>query len=254
MRRIAFFVLLCGFLPLNLALASEVAVQFDEANQAYRSGNFDKAAQRYEQILSQGYETADLHYNLGNAYYKLNKLPSAILEYERAMRLSPGDEDIAHNLALANLHLTDRIEPLPDLFFIGWWKSYVNMFSADRWAWNGLIALWLTLLCAAILFLGFHQPFLRRVLPIVALAGLVVFVVCLIGMFGRVRIENSRRFAILQSPSVHVRSAPDEKSTDLFVIHEGLKVELLDNVSGWSKVRLADGKIGWITTNSFEVI
>lgn len=238
----------------NVFALEEVAIQFEKANQAYRSDDFAKASSGYEKILQQGYRSPELYYNLGNAYYKLEKFPQAILQYERALRMSPGDEDVIHNLTYAKLRLQDRIEPIPELFVIRWWKVFVHLRSADQWAWLGLIALWSFLLAIGALLTLRRPVLLRRLCSLVVLTGICVLLLSLAGMLGQFRIEKSRNTAILLSPSVHVRSAPEARSTDLFVIHEGVKLQLLDSVSGWSKIRLADGKIGWIPADTFEVI
>jgi tetratricopeptide (TPR) repeat protein len=237
-----------------MAFADEAAIRFEEANQAYRSGNFAAAAHAYEQILAQGYESAELHYNLGNSYYKQNRIPAAILQYERALKLAPDDEDILHNLSLANLRITDRIEPLPELFLVTWWKQFVTFLPADGWAWMGLISLWAALASAALLLSALRPWLLRRIAALVALAGITLFLASLAGMLGRARLDAGSSYAILQSPSVHVRSAPDERSTGLFVLHEGVKLQLLDSVSGWTRIKLADGKTVWVPTSAFESI
>lgn len=240
------------FVP--FCFSTEAAFQFEEANKAYRAGDFRKAVELYRQITSQGFASADLYYNLGNALYKMNQVPAAILQYERALRLAPGDEDIRHNLSLANLQISDRIDPIPELFLVTWWKGFLSLFSAGQWGWNGLFAMWMAFGSLALLFFPLRYGFFRKPLSILAVVSLAAFVVCLSGMIGRMRFEKSHRFAILQSPSVHAHSAPDEQSTQLFVIHEGLKVEVLDAVSGWSKIRLADGKVAWIDSSTFEGI
>src|SRR6059036_404081 len=112
-------------------VAQEAVRQFEQANQLYRDGKYDQAAGLYEQVISNGYESAALYYNLGNACFKLKNTPSAILNYERAKRLAPHDEDILYNLRLANLRIVDKIEPIPQIFFIDWWRSLVNTFSSS---------------------------------------------------------------------------------------------------------------------------
>ena len=251
MKRLCFVLLLisCCF-----ANASEMNAQFDHANQAYRSGNYQKCVQFYQSILSQGYESADLYYNLGNAYYKMNNVPAAILQYERARRLSPSDPDIAHNIALANLRVTDKIDAIPELFFISWWHDLLDLRSADQWAWIAIASLWGTVLATTLLLTNLLPGSVRTMLSALVFAGILFSVVSLTGMIARSLSEKNHHFAIIFSPSVTVKSAPDENSTNLFVLHEGVKVELLDQVSQWSKFKLADGKIGWTRSSTFEVI
>ena len=251
MKRLSFFLLLisCCF-----ANASEMNAQFDQANQAYRSGNYQKCAQIYQSILSQGYENAELYYNLGNAYYKMNKVPAAILQYERARRLSPSDPDIAHNLALANLRVTDKIDAIPELFFISWWHDLLDLRSADQWAWIAIASLWGTVFATTLLLTNLLPGSVRTVLSALVFAGTLFSAVSLTGMIASSRAEKNHHFAIIFSPTVTVKSAPDENSTNLFVLHEGVKIEILDHVSQWSKFKLVDGKIGWAPSSSFEAI
>src|SRR5512147_2306099 len=114
--------------------ADETMLQFEQGNQYYRNAAFADAVKTYELILATGRESAALYYNLGNAYFKMQNMPAAILNYERALRLAPGDEDIRYNLRLANLRVIDKIEPVPELFFVGWWKEILAMYSSATWA------------------------------------------------------------------------------------------------------------------------
>jgi tetratricopeptide (TPR) repeat protein len=228
--------------------------QFDQANQAYRSENYQRCVQIYQSILSQGYENSELYYNLGNAYYKMNNIPAAILQYERARKLSPSDPDIAHNLALANLRVTDKIDAIPELFFINWWHDLVDLRSADQWAWIAIASLWGTVLATALLLTNLLPGSVRTIFSALAFAGILFSAVSLTGMAAHSHADKNHHFAIIFSPSVTVKSAPDENSTNLFVLHEGVKIELLDKVSQWSKFKLADGKIGWARSTTFETI
>lgn len=234
--------------------AAEIDVRFESANQAYRSGDYSKAAKLYEEILSQGYESEALHYNLGNCNYKLNHVPAAILEFERARKLDPDDEDIRHNLTLANLRVIDRVEPIPDLFYVDWWRKCADLASADRWGSLAVGSLWLAVVLCAALLLPYRSFLVRRIISFVALAGFVLFLVSLAAALDRRSREQNHSYGIVFAASTSARSAPDEQSTSLFVLHEGVKVELLDRVGDWNKIRLADGKIGWIQSSTFQII
>ena len=253
LRSLALLILMlpCFLQP---APAAETDVRFESANQAYREADYPRAAKMYEEILSQGYESAALYYNLGNCYYKLHNIPSAILHFERARKLDPDDEDINHNLALANLRVVDRVEPIPDLFYVTWWHMWSDLATADRWAALAIVALWTTLLLNAALFLPYHSILLRRVLSYLALIAVVLFVLSIAAAVDRHGRELNHRYAVMFEASTNVRSAPDPQSTGLFVLHEGVKVELLDHVGGWNKIRLADGKTGWIPSTTFQGI
>ncbi len=251
------------FLPLFLLLflllfpaptaAQEAEMNFSAANELYRGGKFPEAIRTYEQIVTNGYESPALYYNLGNAFYKTGNIPAAILHYERAKRLAPGDEDIEHNLRLANLRIVDKIDPVPRLFLVEWWDAVVGLASASGWGTIAIAALWAaSLLLAALRLL--RGPLVQR---LCLFSGLTVVLFAVFAFTaggiqgGRERSESA---AILFAPSSPVKSAPDARSTDLFVVHEGVRVDLLDSVGDWRKIRLADGKIGWLPMTELKVI
>jgi tetratricopeptide (TPR) repeat protein len=240
------------FLPLS-AVAQEASLQFDQANQLYRNGDYRGAAALYEQIQKNGYEHPALFFNLGNAHFKLNEIPSALVWYERAKRLAPNDEDIAYNIRIANLRVVDKIEPLPQIFFARWWNSFSVLLSADGWAMFGAIFLW----CAAfagMIFLYFRSMLIQRLALLIAVLCVVTSAVGFVTMSEQQHRERAESTAIVVAPSVSVKSAPDAQSVDLFVLHEGVKVDLLDAVGDWRKVRLADGKIGWLAAGAVQTI
>jgi tetratricopeptide (TPR) repeat protein len=235
------------------AMAEEASLMFEQANQAYRANDYAKAVAAYEQILKNGVKSPALYYNLGNSYFKLENTPMAILNYERAHRLAPRDEDIAYNLRLANLRIVDRIEPIPELFFVSWWKSLVNTFSSGGWAVVSILACWVAAIGTALLLIS-RRFLLQRAALIVAMLALLMTIIGFTATYQRLQYEVNTLSAILIAPSVSVKSAPDEQSTDLFVLHEGVKFEYLDAVGDWRKIRLADGKVGWLHSNTAIII
>ena len=237
----------------SVASAQEVTLQFEQGNQLYRIGDYQQAAAFYEKIVGNGYESPALFYNLGNAYFKLKNIPGAILNYERALLLAPHDDDIAYNLSLANLRIIDRIEPIPQLFFVEWWHLFVAMFSATTWATVAVMFLW----CGAVsgtIFLFVRQSIVRRFSFFIALICVLIFLTSSLSMVEQNQHEQTDQAAIVFAPSVSVKSSPDAQSTDLFVLHEGVKVELLDTVGDWKKIRLADGKVGWVRSDTIQII
>lgn len=240
-------------LLIQTARSQEAVIGFEEANRLYRSGDLLQAARTYEELSALGYESPELFYNLGNVYYKLGKIPAAILNYERARRLAPNDEDIAHNLRLARLRIVDRIEPLPQLFVIEWWEAFVDINSADGWAVGATVFLWAAALCGMAL-LSARSSLFRRITVLLASLFVAACLLCFAAMAQRASEETSREGAIVFAPSVSVKSAPDMQSTDLFALHEGVTVQVLDSVGTWKKIRLADGKIGWLPGTSLETI
>jgi hypothetical protein len=234
-------------------LAQEARLGFNQANQLYRDAQYEKAAPLYEQVLKNGYESPALYYNLGNCYFKLHNLPAAILSYERAKRLAPRDDDISYNLRLADLRVVDKIEPIPQLFLVEWWNGFIGLFSSDGWAVGVIVCAWCAALSGA-LFLLFRASLSQRITFSVAVLSLICCVVSVTGLVQQLKREGSDRAAVVFSPSVPVKSAPDNQSTDLFVLHEGVKVELMDSVGDWRKIRLADGKVGWVAGESIQII
>ena len=241
------------FTVISLGSAQEESLQFEQANQLYRNGSYAPAAGMYEQVVANGFESPSLYYNLGNAYFKLKNIPAAILNYERAKRLAPHDEDIAYNHRLANLRVIDKIDSVPQLFLIDWWNTFVGFLSSAGWATLLLSALWCCVGCVA-LFLFMSSSFVRRVAILGGLLSLLVALTSCVATVRQLQHEQHEQAAVVFAQSVSVKSAPDVQSTDLFVVHEGVKVDVLDAVGEWRKIRLADGKMGWMQGDGLQAI
>jgi tetratricopeptide (TPR) repeat protein len=225
----------------------------EAGNQSYSSADYSGAVSQYESVLRSGLESSGLYFNLGNAYFKLNNIPAAILNYEKAAKLDPTDENIQFNLALANSRIIDKMEPLPEFFLRTWWKSLMNTFSSDRWAKIGLAGFILALVALALFFVS-GSVFLRKTAfwSVILLLGLMS--ISLIFSVGEYRDYSRHNSAIIFTPTVTVKSSPNDASVDLFVIHEGTKVFVTDQVEGWSEVRLANGHVGWVKTEAYRTI
>jgi tetratricopeptide (TPR) repeat protein len=235
------------------AAAQTAMDEFERGNAFYREGKFDQAAVAYETILKQGTASPAVYFNLGNSYYRLGKTAPAILAYERALRLRPNDPDIKHNLDLVNLKTVDRIEPLPELFFIDWLRTVSSYVPLHTTLW--LFALgWLVLFASlAALYILTNPNILRffRNLTIAGLVSLAPIAVFLVTQIADARIRND---AVVTTSIATAKTSPDRQSLDAFVIHEGLKVKLSDAVGDWVKIVLADGKVGWIRSQDCERI
>ncbi len=250
MKRIFIFILL--FLP-GLTFAADPEITIAKANKAYTDGFYANAVELYKSVITAGYESADLYYNLGNACYKQNDFTSSILYYEKARKLDPGNEDLNFNLRIANTKITDKIEPIPELFYKRWYKKLIESFSVDKWSKLGLAFFFLGLVAGAF-YLVSKQLFIRK-------AGFwlgifFVFVSLFSFLFAWQNYDEimHRKEAIIFSPTVTIKSSPDEKSVDLFVLHEGSKVELIDNIGTWYEIRIANGSVGWLSASSVEKI
>lgn len=224
-----------------------------EGDSAYIKNDFASAIQIYESLLQQG-EAPEIYYNLGNCYYKTDDIARAILNYERALLLSPGNTDIRANLEIARSKAIDKVTPVPEIFFITWIKSLVNSQSSDSWARTGIISFLLLLVSLAIFFFTQHIKW-KKIGFSAAILFLIVTVLSNLFASQQKSYLTNRNDAIILSPSVTVRSTPSESGTSLFVLHEGRKVEIKDNsMREWKEIRLEDGKVGWVPSSSIEVI
>ena len=224
-----------------------------EGDSAYIKNDFVSAIQIYESLLQQG-EALEIYYNLGNCYYKTDDIARAILNYERALLLSPGNTDIRANLEIARSKTIDKVTPVPEIFFITWIKSLVNSQSSDAWARTGIVSFLLLLVSLAIFFFTQHIKW-KKIGFSAAILFLIVTVLSNLFASQQKSYLTNRNDAIILSPSVTVRSTPSESGTSLFVLHEGRKVEIKDNsMREWKEIRLEDGKVGWVPSSSIEVI
>lgn len=246
---IYFFVIIILFNP----SFSQVVSKFDQANDLYKKGDYKSAIELFEGILSEGYESSEIYYNLGNCYYKDKNIAPAILNYERAKKLSPGDNDINFNLNVANLKVVDKIEPVPKFFVYTILENLRDMFSSDSWAIFAIILSWVTFGIISCFFLVF-SPLIKKIL---FAFGLIFFIsTILTAAFGyqTYNSENAKDSAIIFSPSVYVKSSPESSGTDLFILHEGTKLKIMDTVNNWFKIRLANGTEGWLPEDTIKII
>ncbi|RRD02979.1 BatD family protein [Prevotella sp. OH937_COT-195] len=223
------------------------------ADNAYHNGNYQQAVNGYEQLLKKGV-SPEIYYNLGNAYYRSENITKAIINYERALLLSPGDDDIRFNLQLARSKTIDKITPESEMFFVTWYRSFVSLTNVDGWAYVALASL-LVSLCLALVYLFSTRIWLRKVGFFVGLTMLLLFVVSNICAFRQRHILDERTGAVIVSPSVNVKSSPEANATDVFLIHEGTKVDITDDsINEWKYIHLADGREGWISVKALERI
>lgn len=224
-----------------------------EGDSAYINNDFASAIQIYESLLQQG-EAPEIYYNLGNSYYKADDIARAILNYERALLLSPGNADIRANLEIARAKAIDKVTPIPEIFFVTWIKSLVNSQSSDAWARTGIVSFLLFLASLAVFFFTQHIKWKKAGFSVAVLL-LVVTILSNVFASQQKSFLTERNDAIILSPSVTVRSTPSESGTSLFILHEGRKVEIKDNsMREWKEIRLEDGKVGWVPASSVEVI
>ena len=223
------------------------------SNEAYNAGLYEEALQGYQQVVDAGYASPELYYNLGNTWFKMDQFPRAILWYERARRLDPANEDITYNLNVANSRIADKIDPLPVLFYTRWYRGIVGLFPLKAWAIMTVISFSLMLTGVLVYFVSRRVSFRKT-----GFWGAMVFLAFAILTFlfsqSAWQTQMNRHEAIIFDPTVTVKSSPDESSVDLFVIHEGTKVELLDQIGEWEEIRIANGSVGWIPSEAMKEI
>ena len=224
-----------------------------EADSAYNAEDYTTAIRLYKAVVEKA-PSADVYYNLGNAYYRCDSIPRAVLNYERALLFAPGDADIRFNLEVARRKTTDRIVPEGEMFFVGWYKEFINMTSSDGWSRVAIIT-FIMMLALAMLYVLAGRLVMRKVGFFGAILMLAVFILANIFAAQQKSRFQERRDAIVMSAAVSVKSTPADNGTDLFVIHEGTKVSIIDeSMKDWKEIRLADGKVGWIKTSQMERI
>lgn len=251
MRRIA-CVWLLVMLPQLIWAAAPEAV-FEQANEAYARGEYAQALELYQSVADMGYESVALYYNLGNAAYKESQLARAILNYERAARLDPGNEDVAFNLKLANMRLVDKVEVVPQFLVARWWNQFLNGRSSGSWAIWATVFVWLAFI-VGVVFLFINRSVFKRIAFFGGIALVAVSLFCVVLGLRKRDLEVNSRYGIVMEANAYVKSAPGEQGTDLFIIHEGLKVSVKERTGNWMRIQLADGKLGWLNEQQIEEI
>jgi len=234
----------------NNVFAQSVDSMYVQANALYNSGKYEEAVNIYEDILTKkDTESSDLYYNLGNAYFKQNILGAAILNYERAYRLNPSDEDINHNLAVAQTQLLDKFDEVPEFVLITIFGKIKSLFAANTW---GIMALmsFVVVLILVLLFLFARSLFIRRLSFWIACFVLLFSISCKL-IEGNLRKYDN---AIVFVPVLTAKTSPDDSGKDVFLLHEGTKVVVRDNFNDWTKIQLPNGEQGWVVSEAIEII
>ena len=232
-------------------LAQDVNSIFEQASLSYEQNEYAQALIFYNEIQDLGLYSSDLYYNIGNCYYKLQQNAEAILYYEKALKLNPNDEDALFNLKLVQLQLVDKLAEVPQVFYLKWAESIKNMLTIDQWAKFGLIFLYL-FCCLFIMFLFIKTYNLKKKSFTVSMFSLLVAVSSLSLAYysnNTLKVE-----AVLIQANSYIKSAPSNMSEDLFILHEGTKVQVLEVFNDWTKIKLSDGMIGWLENQAIMEI
>lgn len=245
MKKYVFQIIVLMFFISVSSLLADVNSVMQKGNELYKNNQYQLAIDEYNKLIKQGYEGASVYYNLGNAHYRLGKIGFAILYYEKALKLSPTDEDIKHNLALAKLGMKDKVDSLPPFFIFNIWEGLLAAFSVSGWTITAYIVF--ILLLISIIAYFFSRSVNQQRISFFTGAGIsAVLILTIVLLMVKMNKEFYIKNGIIVESSVTVKSSPDKSSKDEFILHEGLKVRLEDNVDNWVKIRLDDGKIGWI--------
>ena len=253
MIKAKYIVLLFFVLGSFYSQAQSFTTELNQAELSYSESKYDTAALIYQSILDGGYHSSELYYNLGNCYFKLNEIPSAILNYERALKFDPNNDNIQYNLNLCNSLIPDRIDKIPELFFIQWYKGLYNYFPIDVWA-KIIIALFVLFSVFMLLYFLSSRMFFRKMGFWFAMLFLVFFVFSFFLTTQKYTSFKKHNQAVIFTPSITVKSSPAKNSVDLFVVHEGTKVFIMDQVGNWKKIRIQNGSIGWIEAENMVII
>lgn len=227
---------------------------WNEGVAAYSAGRWNDAAVAWEGIYDAGIRGSELYYNLASAYFKLGETGKAILFYERALKEDPSDKDVRYNLEFARGMTQDRIEDVPEFILKTWIKKATYLFSSDLWAVLSIL-FFAGALALLLLFLLGSSSGARRTGFFTGIVALLIAVFCFASASSQ-RADASRKDeAIVMRPVSSVKSSPSSDSAkDLFILHEGTKVKILDEVDLWMNIELSDGRQGWIATKDIEII
>ncbi|WP_214070717.1 tetratricopeptide repeat protein [Mucilaginibacter sp. dw_454] len=226
---------------------------FEKANELYSKGQYKEATETYQRILETGQESASVYFNLGNCSYKEGDIPQALLYFEKAHRLAPGDDDINFNIRLATSKTVDKIDEAPEFFVSRWWKGFILNYSADGLATTAII---LTLIGSALLIWYFFAlaAGAKRFAFFSSIFFFFVAICAIIIACSQANYFDNNKQAIVFTSSVNVKTSPAEAVSTTFVLHDGTKVNIMGNNNGWIRIKIANGNEGWIKEGDVKEI
>ena len=251
-RIIIILAFVLSFLGMNTKAYAQQDL-LDLAAAQYDSAHYQTSIDAYEQVIQTYGSNADVYYNLAGAYFKLKEYPKAIVNYERCLLLDPSNADAATNLELARLQCIDKIEAIEPMIFVSWSNALRDQLSCDAWGIYAITFFLLFIVGCFAYFFG-RKVWLRK-------CGFYIGILAFLLSIVSIRYAGAQRdrilqrdYAVVMTPSVIVRSSPAESGTQLFTIHEGLKVRVRSTLSGWSEIELSDGNVGWMPSEGLEII
>ena len=250
------YVAMCGITTLHAQTFADSITVYTKAmaDSAYASADYATAIHIYEHLLGTQGEAAAVYYNLGGAYYKTGDIARSILNYERALLIEPSNADIQFNLDLARSKAVDKNAIVTELFFVRWWKQFSAILSVDGWAKTGIISFILLISCLT-LFIFSKKSKTKKIIFIFALLSAICTIVANVIAANQKEKMVLRESAIIMEPSVTIRSTPSVNGTELFILHEGKKVNIKDDsMKDWKEIEIEDGNIGWLPASAIERI
>lgn len=249
MRKITYIIF---FLISTLTFAQNNQL-FDDANALYNDANYSEAIEKYKAILDSGEHSAELYFNMANAHYKLNHIAPSIYYYEKALLLKPNDKDIKNNIAFARNMTVDAIDTVPEVGISKLIKNMTNVMSFDTWAKTSVVLI----ILFVVLFITYyftHSTSKKRLAFITSNMSLLLAIVALVFAFHKFKLVSNDQPAIVFAQETKIKSEPNLRSSEAFVLHEGTKVQVLDTVNNWKKIKLSDGKTGWIMNDDIKML
>lgn len=247
-NNIIIFILLLG-----LAGTAQNETNFEQATVAYNEGAYEKAIDLYSSILESGQHSAAIYYNLGNSYYKLNNVPNSIYYYEKALLLSPNDPEILNNLGYAQQMTLDAIEVLPETGLSKLYKSVTDVLTFDQWAYLGVFFMFLFVILYIVFYYAYYS-LRKRWAFIGSLVSLTAALVTVVFAFVQYQDYNAYRPAIIFADEIGIQAEPNMTSDEVFILHAGTKVNVLEELNNWKKIALTDGKTGWVSSDNLKLL
>ena len=243
------FILFAIFTAFQVNANEALQDSIKKANKSYLEKDFEAAIKTYNTVVSLGYSSPELYYNLGNSYCKADKIALAIVNFERALKLDPGFDDASYNIEMANKLIIDKIETVPEFFLVTWFKALIGLFSFDFWAYLSIISFASTLIFASFYFFS-RKLGIRKISFFLTIVSLFFVIIMFVFAQKQYKYQIETRTAIIYESAITVKSSPSESGTDIFPLHEGTKVLLLEDVGEWTEIKIADGKQGWLKKES----
>ncbi len=245
-------IILLSFICSAAFAKADLQALYKKGNDEYAKGSYQAALTFYRTVETEGFRSAELYYNIGNCYYQLDSLASSILYYERAKLLDPSDEDIGFNLDIANQKTVDRVDKMPVLFIMDGWQKLASKLSLQGWSFLTITCFWISMIALALYVISAER--IKKILffsiaSILFIGGIVTYTIA----SSQNNRLNKEKEGIIFSPTVTIKSAPSS-GKDLFVLHEGTKVRILDKAEGWVKIRLGNGNVGWLPESGIQGI